>query len=131
MTHDSAPATSDATAYLAAVGQRVRFLRLLDRRTQVEVADAADISRSFLSMIEHGVRGVDIALLLRLAHALGTTLTELLPDDDTGRYDDLDTRSLPALPPDALDNHTRQPACPCTGTDHPPSTAAAQTAGPA
>lgn len=72
----------DIGPYLAALGARVRLLRLAARLTQAQLADAAGMSRSFLSLLEHGAHGADIALLFRLAHALGLPLTELLPNDD-------------------------------------------------
>ncbi len=65
-------------AFLLALGKRVRLLRLIRELTQDELAQAAGISRSFVSMIEHGTHGVDVVRLWRLAAVFGMPLTELL-----------------------------------------------------
>lgn len=63
---------------MRALGKRVRLLRLTQELTQDELAQASGMSRSFVSLIEHGGRGVDIVRLLRLAAILGVPLTELV-----------------------------------------------------
>jgi transcriptional regulator with XRE-family HTH domain len=68
----------DTDAWLRAMGKRVRVLRVTREMTQDELAAAAGMSRSFLSLIEHGSHGVDVVRLLRLAHALEIPLAELL-----------------------------------------------------
>lgn len=65
-------------AFLIALGKRIRLLRLIRELTQDELAQAAGISRSFVSMIEHGTHGVDVVRLWRLAAVFGMPLTELL-----------------------------------------------------
>jgi transcriptional regulator with XRE-family HTH domain len=57
----------DEAAFMRALGKRVRLLRLVRELTQDELAKAAGMSRSFVSLIEHGARGVDVVRLLRLA----------------------------------------------------------------
>lgn len=74
----------DAQALLRMIGRRVRLARLTRELTQAELADAAGMSRSFLSLIEHGAHGVDIVRLHRLGAALGVPLVELI-DDREGR----------------------------------------------
>lgn len=69
----------DADAWLRALGKRLRLLRLTRELTQEELGDAAGVSRSFVGVIEHGARGVDVVRLLRLAAALDVPLDELLP----------------------------------------------------
>jgi transcriptional regulator with XRE-family HTH domain len=73
--------TVDPDAFLHKLGKRVRFLRLAQELTQDELAEAAGMSRSFLSIIEHGTHGIDVIRLLKLAAALDITLTELLAPD--------------------------------------------------
>lgn len=68
----------DPAAYLRALGKRVRLLRLTRELTQEELAVAAGMSRSFVSIIEHGSHGVDVVRLIRLAAALEVPLAELL-----------------------------------------------------
>jgi transcriptional regulator with XRE-family HTH domain len=68
----------DPAAYLRALGKRVRLLRLTRELTQEELAAAAGMSRSFVSIIEHGSHGVDVVRLIRLAAALDVPIAELL-----------------------------------------------------
>ena len=70
----------DPEAYLRALGKRVRILRLTRELTQEELAAAAGMSRSFVSLIEHGSHGVDVVRLIRLAAALDVPLAELLKE---------------------------------------------------
>jgi len=65
-------------AWLRGLGRRVRILRLTREMTQDDLAVAAGMSRSFVSLIEKGTHGVDVVRLLRLAAALDVPLAELL-----------------------------------------------------
>jgi transcriptional regulator with XRE-family HTH domain len=65
-------------ALIRALGKRVRLLRLTREMTQEELAEASGMSRSFISIIEHGAHGVEVVRLVRLAAALDVTLVELL-----------------------------------------------------
>jgi transcriptional regulator with XRE-family HTH domain len=60
------------------LGKRVRLLRLTREMTQDQLAAASGMSRSFVSLIEHGTHGVDVVRLLRLAAALDVPLVDLL-----------------------------------------------------
>ena len=68
------------------LGKRIRQLRQAqpDKLTQEDLAEEADISVSFLSMIERGERAPHLDTLVRLARALGVTLGELftMADDE-------------------------------------------------
>jgi transcriptional regulator with XRE-family HTH domain len=68
----------DPAAFLRVVGKRIRILRLTRELTQDELAAAAGISRSFVSLVEHGAKGIDVVRLLRLARALDVPLDELV-----------------------------------------------------
>jgi transcriptional regulator with XRE-family HTH domain len=68
----------DVDGWLRALGKRVRILRLTRELTQDELAAAAGMSRSFVSLIEKGTHGVDVVRLLRLAAALDVPLAELI-----------------------------------------------------
>jgi transcriptional regulator with XRE-family HTH domain len=61
------------------IGQRIRELRTQrpERWTQEELAERAQISVSFLSMIERGERVAHVETLAALASALGVSLGEL------------------------------------------------------
>jgi transcriptional regulator with XRE-family HTH domain len=69
---------------MRALGKRVRLLRRTAELTQDELAAAAGLSRSFVSLIEHGARGVDVVRLLRIAAVLGLPLHELVNLGVTG-----------------------------------------------
>jgi XRE family transcriptional regulator, regulator of sulfur utilization len=68
----------DVDLWLRALGKRVRILRLTKEMTQDDLATAAGMSRSFVSLIEKGSHGVDVVRLLRLAAALDVPLAELI-----------------------------------------------------
>ena len=78
--------TPEEVEFLRVVGRRIRIHRLVREMTQDQLAEAAGISRSFLSLLEHGARGVDVVRLLRLAAVLDVLLAELVaPPPDPGR----------------------------------------------
>jgi transcriptional regulator with XRE-family HTH domain len=58
-------------------GRRVRTLRKRRGMTQEQLAEAADISVDFLSLMERGVNAPSFATLERLADALGVPVKEL------------------------------------------------------
>lgn len=62
------------------VGRRVRQLRVAARMTQEQLAERADISVSFLSMIERGERAPHLETLERLARGLEIQLDALFRD---------------------------------------------------
>ena len=59
------------------LGERLRAIRQLRRRTLKEVAGAAGVSESFLSQLERGRANATIATLQRLATALGVDVSDL------------------------------------------------------
>jgi len=73
-----APPSSDTSAFLHALGKRVRLLRLTAELTQDQLAAKAGMSRSFVSLIEHGAHGIDVVRLARLAAALDLPLSTLI-----------------------------------------------------
>src|SRR3954471_6547885 len=64
-------------AVQSALGERLRAIRQLRRKTLKSVASAAGISESFLSQLERGRTNATIATLQRLATALGIEVSEL------------------------------------------------------
>ncbi len=79
------------------LGQRIRDLRQALAFTQEELAEKADISVSFLSMIERAERLPHIKTLVSLAAALGMTLSKLFVDLNGPRAKDEQTQALPLL----------------------------------
>ena len=63
-------------------GKRIRTLRKRNGMTQEQLAEAADISVDFLSLVERGVNAPSFATLGRLADALGVPEKELFEFDD-------------------------------------------------
>jgi transcriptional regulator with XRE-family HTH domain len=64
-------ADDSAAALAREIGERIRTLRLSRNLTQEQLAESADISVSFLSMIERGERTPHLVTLQALATALG------------------------------------------------------------
>jgi len=62
---------------VTAVGRRVRELRIMSRLTQEQLAERAQISISFLSMIERGERAPHLETLQKLAAGLEVQIEEL------------------------------------------------------
>jgi transcriptional regulator with XRE-family HTH domain len=70
--------TDPEAAFMRALGKRIRIARLTHELTQAELADATGISRSFISLLEHGGHGVDVVRLLRIAAVLDLPLADLV-----------------------------------------------------
>jgi transcriptional regulator with XRE-family HTH domain len=59
------------------LGERLRAIRQLRRKTLKEIAGGAGISESFLSQLERGRANATVATLQRLAAALGIEVSDL------------------------------------------------------
>jgi transcriptional regulator with XRE-family HTH domain len=70
--------SSEKHALLAAVGKRIRALRVAKKWTQTDMAVYLDINRGHLSDIEQGKREMGLITLQIVARGLKTTMTELL-----------------------------------------------------
>src|SRR3954464_12317148 len=78
MTESATSHAADANgAVHVELGERLRAIRLLRRRTLKEIAGAAGISESFLSQLERGRTNATIATLQRLSTALGIDVSDL------------------------------------------------------
>lgn len=60
------------------LGMQIRFLRKKAGYTQEALAEAADLSPTYLSQIECGKKKVSLNALIRLSEALGVTVDCLL-----------------------------------------------------
>lgn len=65
---------------LKAFGLRVRTVREALDWSQEDLAEQADLHRTYISGLERGERNVSVLNILRLARALKTTPGELLND---------------------------------------------------
>ena len=66
------------------VGDRLRAIRQLRRKTLREVAERAGLSESFLSQVERGRTNVSISSLQRIAAALGIEVSDVFARDGAG-----------------------------------------------
>jgi transcriptional regulator with XRE-family HTH domain len=82
MRHYNALAVSvSQESVTAEIAARVRAARTQRRWTLDDLAARSNVSRRLLVQIEHGDANPSLATLLKLAAALGITLTELLADE--------------------------------------------------
>jgi transcriptional regulator with XRE-family HTH domain len=65
---------------LKVFGARVRMLREFLDWSQDELAEQADLHRTYISGLERGERNVSVLNILRLARALRTTPGKILDD---------------------------------------------------
>src|SRR5919198_265256 len=65
------------------VGTRVRQLRSERGFTQAALAQMLEISPSYLNQIEHDVRPLTVAVLLRITEVFGVDATFFASEDDT------------------------------------------------
>jgi transcriptional regulator with XRE-family HTH domain len=84
--HYSALTVSTNEEHVAAeIASRVRAARAQRRWTLDELATRSTVSRRLLVQIEHAEANPSLATLLKLAAALGVTLTELLSEEPQAR----------------------------------------------
>lgn len=62
------------------LGQRIREERLKLNLTQAQLAEAIDISDTYMGAIERGERSLTLDTLVRLVNRLGVTVDYLLSD---------------------------------------------------
>lgn len=63
---------------MATTGDRIRHIREKKKMTQDQLAEAAGISKGFLSDVENNKRNISSQALLRIANALGASVDYLL-----------------------------------------------------
>ena len=63
-----------------AFGHAVRKLRLARGLSQEKLAELADIHRTYIGDVERGTRNIALLNMLRIAHALGTSLSGLIAE---------------------------------------------------
>ena len=64
-----------------AIGSRIKALRVNQKRTLQEIADACDLSRGMISKIENNKTVPSVAALVKIAKALGTNISNILEQD--------------------------------------------------
>ena len=63
---------------LASLGRRMRATRASKHMTQQELADAAGLERTYISMVENGRQNLTIEATLKIANALDVPTSDLL-----------------------------------------------------
>jgi transcriptional regulator with XRE-family HTH domain len=63
------------------IGDRIKMLRIGQKRTLQEIAEASDLSKSMISKIENNKTVPSVAALVKIATALGTNISSLLEQD--------------------------------------------------
>ena len=63
------------------IGDRIKMLRITQKRTMQEIAEASDLSKSMISKIENNKTVPSVAALVKIAKALGTNISNLLEQD--------------------------------------------------
>lgn len=88
-----------ATKNQDAIGEKVKAFRTARRMSLRALGEATGTTASFLSQLERGLSGVNISTLMRIAGALGISLTDLFEEatPPVGRV--LRKAERPALPP--------------------------------
>jgi transcriptional regulator with XRE-family HTH domain len=67
------------------IGAKIRFLRLAKSLTQEELADRCELSKGFISQLEHDTTSPSIATLMDILQALGTDLRQFFSEDADAR----------------------------------------------
>ena len=78
------PTVADDGTVHVELGERLRAIRQLQRRTLKDIAGVARISESFLSQLERGRTNATIATLQRLSTALGIEVSDLFATSSPG-----------------------------------------------
>jgi transcriptional regulator with XRE-family HTH domain len=63
------------------VGDRIKILRINQKRTMQEVADSCGLSKSMISKIENNKTIPSVATLVKIAQTLGTNISNLFEHD--------------------------------------------------
>ena len=66
-----------------AFGKAVRRLRLTRQLSQEELAELAEIHRTYIGDVERGTRNISLINMGRIAQALGVPLSRLIADMET------------------------------------------------
>ncbi len=75
----------DETDSFIHIGDRIKSLRINQKRTLQEIADSSDLSKSMISKIENNKAVPSIAALVKIAKTLGTNISSLLEQDGWAR----------------------------------------------
>jgi transcriptional regulator with XRE-family HTH domain len=77
--------TMDEAENFIQIGDRIKSLRINQKRTLQEIADSSDLSKSMISKIENNKAVPSIGALVKIAKTLGTNISNLLEQDGWAR----------------------------------------------
>jgi len=66
---------------LVKFGHKVRDLRIQQGLSQEQLADLADVHRTYIGMIERAEKNITLINIQKIASALGVGIIDLLKDD--------------------------------------------------
>ena len=75
--------------YLYILGKNIRAYRLKEGITQEQLAEAADLHRTYVGAIERGNRNVSLKNIVRIAQALHVKPYKLLLCEDSEANDEI------------------------------------------
>jgi transcriptional regulator with XRE-family HTH domain len=64
------------------IGNRIKILRINQKRTLQEIADASGLSKSMISKIENNLTVPSVATLIKVAKSLATDISSLLEENE-------------------------------------------------
>lgn len=83
------------------VGSRVSVLRKNAKLTQTDLAEAASLSKDFISRLERGITGVSVENLAAIAQKLGVPLKEVFNFDDAqAQFGEIESVTVTVRRPD-------------------------------
>lgn len=71
------------------LGKRIKYLRLVRRMSQLDLAVNAEINKNYISDLERGTRNPSLMILSRIARALEVDMSYLLQGVKEYSFDDL------------------------------------------
>jgi len=72
--------------HLQSMGQKVQEIRRSLGWNQQQLADSADLDRTYISAVEHGKQNLTLGAIVKLADALGVELVQLLSQSGRRRH---------------------------------------------
>ena len=79
------PMTQDEKAFFRELGARIAGLRKEQGLTQVQLAEALELTQQMIASYEVGRRRIPVSLLPGIARALATSVEELIGQESTAR----------------------------------------------
>lgn len=64
------------------IGKKIKELRIMNHLTQEELANRTELSKGFISQVEHNLTSPSIATLMDILQCLGTTTGEFFNDKE-------------------------------------------------